>query len=188
VWSAGPLNVLAEDQTGKVHRIGYLASRSAAAATRFVEAFRQGLRELGWVEGQNIVVEYRFADGNFDRLPNLAADLVRELLKEAVPKIQRVAILSNPANPIHDLARSDVKNAARLLGLQLQLLEVRGPEGFDGSFAAVTSERAEALFVVADSTFFIHRERLAVLAERNRLHKTQHDAGRLGATWHSPCE
>ncbi|MGH7275732.1 MAG: ABC transporter substrate-binding protein, partial [Candidatus Rokuibacteriota bacterium] len=64
-------------QTGKVHRIGYLSSGSSAAPQPLTEAFRQGLRELGWVEGQNIVIEYRFAEGRFDRLPDLAAELVR---------------------------------------------------------------------------------------------------------------
>ena len=56
-------------QAGAVHRIGYLTSGSAAATPRSVEAFRQGLRELGWVEGQNIVIDYRFAEGRSDRLP-----------------------------------------------------------------------------------------------------------------------
>ena len=60
---------------GRVYRIGYLANDSAE--TRYVEAFRDGLRELGWVEGQNIAIEYRFAEGQHDRLPALAADLVR---------------------------------------------------------------------------------------------------------------
>jgi putative ABC transport system substrate-binding protein len=91
------------------------------------------------------------------------------LLKEAVPEIQRVAILSNPANPSNELALRDVSGAARLLRLQLQLLEARGPEDFEGAFVAAASEHAQALFVVADSMFFIHRIRLADLAERNRL-------------------
>jgi putative tryptophan/tyrosine transport system substrate-binding protein len=212
-----------------------IAGSSATTTTRFVEAFRQGLRELGWVEGQNIVVEYRYADGKFERLPDLAAELVQlkvevivatptpaavaagkatttvpivmrgvgdpvglglvstlarpggnvtglsysvgtetfgkglELLKETVPNVQRVAILSNPANPLHDLALSDLKDAARWLGVQLQLLEARGPEGFDGAFAALARESAEAHFVVADSMFFDHRTRLADLALKSRL-------------------
>ena len=62
-------------QAGKVHRIGYLGTRTLSDFG--VEAFRQGLRELGWVEGQNIVVDYRFAEGRLDRLPGLAAELVR---------------------------------------------------------------------------------------------------------------
>src|SRR5712691_623021 len=70
-------HVIDAQQAGKVHRIGYLSGASATANPRFLEAFRQGLGELGWVEGQNIVVEYRFAEGRLDRLPDLAAELVR---------------------------------------------------------------------------------------------------------------
>jgi len=150
---------------GKVYRVGYLTAGSVTANPRVLEAFRQGLRELGWVEGQNIVIEYRSAEGHFDRLPDLAAELVRlkvdvivaaptpavlaaksatgtvpivgvsltgpvelgliaslarpggnvtgvsysvgtdifgkdlELLKEIVPKVRRVAVLSNPDGP-----------------------------------------------------------------------------------------
>src|SRR2546430_4131271 len=80
VFSLGALSApLAADAqpTGKVYRIGYLAPGSATVSQPFVEAFREGLRELGLVEGQNIVIDYRFAEGRFDRLPDLAAELVR---------------------------------------------------------------------------------------------------------------
>jgi len=222
-------------QAGKVWRIGLLAPRSASDALPFNKAFRQGLSELGWVEGQNIVIEYRFAEGRYNRLPDLAAELVRlkvdvivaggtaasaaaknatgtipivmtsvadpvgagligslarpggnltglsysvgletvgkglELLKETVPKLRRVAILSNPANPAQPLAIRDVKVAARSLGVQLQLLEARGPNDFDGAFAAMAKERVEALLVVADSLLGFHRTQLADLAAKRRL-------------------
>ena len=221
--------------TGKVHRIGYLSGSSATAVLRFVEGFRQGLRDLGWVEGQNIVIDYRFAEGRFDRLPDLAAELVRlkvevivagptppavaaknatgtipivmyavgdpvgqglvaslarpggnvtglsftvgsetfgkglELLKETVPEVRRLAVLSNPANASHALAIENVKVAARSLGVQLQLLEARGPEEFEGAFAAMAKERVAALLVPTDPVFFLHRARLAELAAKNRL-------------------
>ncbi len=210
---AAPLAAEAQ-QAGKVHRIGYLSGSSATA--HLIEAFRQGLRELGWVEGQNIVIDYRYAEGRLDRLPDLAAELVRlkvdiivavavppaaaaknatgtipivmiavadpvgqgliaslarpggnvtgvtisagleivgkqlELLKETVPKVRRVAILSNPANQAHALVIREVKVAARSLGVELQLLEARGPEEFDGAFAAMAKERVGALLVVLD--------------------------------------
>ena len=64
-------------QTGKVYRIGFLGALSPSDTSPRLDAFRQALRELGWVEGQNIVIDYRFADGRFDRLPDLAAELVR---------------------------------------------------------------------------------------------------------------
>ena len=63
-------------QTGKVPRIGFLGAASASALTGQLDAFRQGLRELGYIEGKNIVVEYRYADGKVDRVPELAAELV----------------------------------------------------------------------------------------------------------------
>ena len=228
---AAPLAAGAQ-QAGKVWRIGYLSSSSATANP---EAFRQGLRELGWIEGQNIAIDYRFAEDRFDRLPELAAELVRlkvdvivagptqpavaaknatrtipivmasaadpvelrliaslarpggnvtglsfsvnselfgkglELLKEAVPKLRRVAVLSNPANPAQVRAIDKVKVAARSLAMPLQLLEARGPNEFDGAFAAMAKQRAEALLVVAEGLFLRHRARLADLEAKYRL-------------------
>jgi ABC-type uncharacterized transport system substrate-binding protein len=92
-----------------------------------------------------------------------------ELLKETVPKIRHVAILSNPDNAYHQLAIREVNVAARSLGVQLQLLEARGPNEFDGAFAAMATERAEALLVLADGIFSSHGTRLADLAARSRL-------------------
>jgi putative ABC transport system substrate-binding protein len=66
----------AEAQAAKVPRIGYLGTGSLSGASRLVEAFRQGLRDLGWVEGQNIAIEYRYAEGKFEKLPDLAGELV----------------------------------------------------------------------------------------------------------------
>ena len=231
---AATVGTLAQ-QAGKVHRIGYLSYSSYAAAPHFVEAFRQGLRELGWVEGQNITIDPRFAEGSSDRLPDLAAELARlkvdiivttstpatlaaknatgtipivaanfgdpvglgfieslarpngnitglsfsvgvetfgkelELLKEIAPEVRRVAVLSNPANPFHAHAISNVKVAAQALKVELQLLEARGSNGFDSAFAAMSKERAGALLVVTDPIFVLHRARLADLASKNRL-------------------
>jgi len=64
-------------QPAKVARIGFLEASTPSAIAARVEAFRQGLRDLGYVEGKNVVIEYRYAEGNFDRLPALAAELVR---------------------------------------------------------------------------------------------------------------
>jgi ABC-type uncharacterized transport system substrate-binding protein len=224
--------------TGKIYRIGYLAAGwgSGTAYLRPLEAFRQGLRELGWVEGQNVLIEYRFAEGRLERLPGLAEELVRlkvdviaasptpaalaaknatrtipivgmsltepvgvglvaslarpggnvtgvaygfdtdifgkqlELLKEVIPKVRRVAVLSNPGNsPAQPLIMSSVEGAARSLGLQLQLREARGPGEFEGAFAVMAKERAGALLVTGDPMFFLHRARLAELAVKNRL-------------------
>ncbi|MEO5844095.1 MAG: ABC transporter substrate-binding protein, partial [Caldimonas sp.] len=218
---------------GKIKRIGYLASGSRTFGLH--ESFQQGLRELGWVAGQNIEIEYRFADGRFERLPELVAELVRlkvdvivaqpttaaqaaknatstlpivminvgdpvgiglvdslarpggnvtgpafgvglesipkglELLKEAVPGVRQIAVLSNPANPAQSLAIQDVKVAAQSLGLRLLLFEARGPQEFDRVFAAMAKEGADGLLVVAESLFISHRTTLAARALQQRL-------------------
>jgi putative ABC transport system substrate-binding protein len=230
---AWPMGVRAQQQTGTVPRIGYLGSGTAAPG--LLEAFRQGLRELGWVEGQNILIEYRYAEGQYDRLPGLADELVRlrvdviaasptpaalaaknatetipivgisfdnpvqhglvarlarpggnvtglsysvgpeifgkdlELLREVIPEVRHVAVLSNSAGPNHALMISNVKTAARSLGVELLLLDARGPDEFDGAFAAIAKERVGALFVFGDPMFGVHRARLADLAAQNRL-------------------
>ena len=230
---AAPLSTQAQER-GKVYRIGYLAYGSSADA-HFIDAFRKGLGELGWIEGQNVIIDSRSAEGRSDRLSDLAAELVRikvdiivasttpalvaaknatgtvpivavnvgdlvalglivslarpggnitgvsysvgadlfgkelELLKEALPNIGRVAILSNPANPTHALAISNVKVAAQALGVELQLVEGRDPSEFDGAFAAMTKERVRAILVLPDGLFYLHRTRLADLAVENRL-------------------
>jgi putative ABC transport system substrate-binding protein len=92
-----------------------------------------------------------------------------ELLKEIVPKVRRVAILSNPANQAQALEIRNVEVAARSLGMQLQFLEARDPNEFDGAFAAMAKERAGALLVVADTMFYLHRARLADLTAKSRL-------------------
>ena len=231
---ATPRGVAAQP-AGRPHRIGYLGTTSAAASSRFVEAFREGLRELGWPEGQGIVIDYRFAGGQFDRLGDLAAELVRlkveaivagptpagvaaknatgtipiimvavgdpvrlglvaslgrpggnvtglsfdvgqefygkglELLKEIAPRARRVAVLWNSSNPAQELAVRYVEAAAGPLRLQLQRLPVRGQGDLDPAFQAMRNESADALLVVPDSMFNLHRTRLADLAVGNRL-------------------
>lgn len=221
----------------KVYRIGYLSIGSPSTYNRPLDAFRQRLRELGWDEGRNLFIEYRFADGQDDRLPALAEELVRlnvnlivasptpsalaaknasrttpivglsltepvavglvqslarpggnitwltygvdtdifgkqlQLLKEVVPNVRRVAVLTNPASGgrSHGLRMQSVDSAARSLDLQLQVIEVSGPSDFDAAFAAMIKERAGALLLPGDAMFFVHRARLAELATRNRL-------------------
>src|SRR5215211_4653447 len=74
---ACPVGVRAQQQTGKVPRIGFLSLTSPSDRPPLLDAFRQGLRELGWVEGQNVVIDYRYAEDRVDRLPDLASELVR---------------------------------------------------------------------------------------------------------------
>jgi len=238
-------------QPKKVPRIGFLSPLSASAASLNVEAFRQGLQDLGYTEGKSIVIEYRYGNGKAERLPNLAAELVRlkadiivtagspavaatktvssttpivmaaigdavgsgfvtnlsrpggnitglsflgtelagkrlELLKEAFPGIARVVVLSdmNTVATSSGPALTETKATARSLSLQLQILEVRGPDDFDGAFEAAKKGRAEALNVLASSIFSAHRLRLVELAAKSRLpaiyeHRHFVDAGGL---------
>ena len=92
-----------------------------------------------------------------------------ELLKAAVPNLAQVAVLSNPANPMHVLRLDRVEAAARSLKLRLQILKAQAPKEFDGAFASMTSARAGGLYVVGDPMFARHGARLAHLAARSRL-------------------
>jgi putative tryptophan/tyrosine transport system substrate-binding protein len=221
-------------QPKKVPRIGVMWLYSPDIASPFAEAFRQGLRGLGYVEGQNIALEERWAEGRFDRLPSLAAELVRlnvdiivtastpaaqagqqatrsipivmtlvsdpvesglvgslarpggnvtglslmhpelsgkrlELLKEVIPKVSRVAVLSNPSNPTIPLLVRETEAAARALRVQLQVVEVRDPTEFDSAFSVMTRDRAGALVVLPDGIFQNERRRIAALAAKGRL-------------------
>lgn len=222
-------------EPGRIYRIGILAPRTSADGAPFINAFRQGLRSLGWVEGNNIAFETRWAQGSSDRLAVLAVELVRlkvdlilagntqaavaaknatktipivmgtsadpvalglveslsrpganvtglsysvgagtltkqlELLKDAT-RAARIAVLANPGNPAHVLwMKNEAHGTAQALGAQLQFVEARRPEDFEGAFAAVVRERAEALLVLADSLFAFHRDRLQGLSSKNRL-------------------
>ena len=221
--------------TAKVYRLGFLASGTSTASAGMVEAFRDGMRELGWVEGRNVVVDYRFAEGRNERLPGLAAELVRkqvdlivavntptviaaknatstipivmtsvpdpvgfglvaslarpggnvtgvtysagldifgkqlQLLTEVVPTAKRVAVLWNPSNPGHADIVSNVKAAAQALGISVQFVEARTPEDFDGAFATMVKQRAQALLVASDSLFGSHAARLGELTTKSRL-------------------
>jgi putative ABC transport system substrate-binding protein len=236
---ATPLAAPAQ-QPEKVFRIGILSNVPVndPQGAPLWGAFIQGLRELGYVEGQNITIEHLSSEGKYERLPGLAADLVRlkvdvivvpasqnaraakevtwtipvvmaggidpvadglvtslarpggnitgltgavgpeiggkrlELLKEAVPKVSRVAVLWNPANPSSAPYLESTKSAARSLRVPLQLLEARGPDEIGRAFAAMTRERPDALFVVADGMFFLHRTRIVGFAAKQRLPTT----------------
>src|SRR5262249_3457981 len=76
-------------QTGKIFRIGFLDSSTASGSAVLIDAFRQELSKLGWIEGKNITIEYRFADQNLERLPELAAELVRL-------KVDLIVVTSTP--------------------------------------------------------------------------------------------
>ncbi|HTK89619.1 MAG TPA: ABC transporter substrate-binding protein [Verrucomicrobiae bacterium] len=187
------------------------------------------------MEGENLVIEYRFAEGKHDRLPALAAELIAlkvdviaagptppalaakratteipivmtavgdpvrnglvaslarpggnvtgvsfdvglevftkglELLKESIPMLRRVAVLSNSSNPSQAVSVRDVTAAARSLGLQIKVVDAPTVSALDGVFAAMAKDRSEALLVLTDPLFLIHRERIGSLALRHRL-------------------
>ena len=217
----------------KVPRLGVLAAYSSTAAARNHAAFRQGLQELGYVEGQTIILEERWAEGKLERLPDLAVDLVRfpvdiivvaevlsaraarqateripivvaggdavgtglitniarpggnltggatntaelfrkwlELLKQAVPALTRVAVLSEPDTPITEPALHEMQVAAPMLGIRLQSLSVRDVGELEGAFAAMSREHAEALVVIPSTVSNIYRARIEELAAKSRL-------------------
>jgi ABC-type uncharacterized transport system substrate-binding protein len=234
-----PLTAAAAQPPEKVGRVGYLSPGSSAdpGRQRRFEAFRQGLRELGYVEGQNIALETRWAEGRDDRFPDLAGELVRlapvvivatgtpaalaaqhvtttipivvtamgdpvrdglvaslarpsgnimgttflgpelvhrrlELLKEALPRVSRVAALWHPgayaARTTKDMVQ-ETEAAARTLGVHLHLVEVQEPDEIDRAFATMTRERAETLVVLPSLMLFTERRRLVDLAARHRL-------------------
>ncbi len=199
-------------QPKKVPLLGYLSAQDPARESTRAEAIRLALRERGYIEGQNIAIEYRYAEGKSGRPPELAAELVRlkvdiilvtggeagiraaknatktipivmmgssvdpveagivdslahpggnvtglanltgelggkrlELLKEAVPKLARVAVLYEPANRNHELELKEVQTAARPLGLTVRSWEVRDANGFEKVFATLNKQRPDGL-------------------------------------------
>jgi ABC-type uncharacterized transport system substrate-binding protein len=224
-------------QPKKVYRIGYLSVTNPTAESTRTEAIRLALRELGNIEGQNIVIEYRYGDAKPNRLPQLAVELVSlkvdiivaaggtnvvraaknatktipivmagqgidpveagfvkslarpggnvtglsnpsrelpgkrlELLKEAVPKLARVAVLYDPATLS---STRNVKEifplAARSLGLTVRTWEVRSAEDFENVFAALNKHRPDGLYVSGGPLINNNRKRIVELALKSRL-------------------
>src|SRR5438034_2134792 len=94
--AAAPLAAEAQ-QAGKVYRIGYLSTPTRESVARGVDAFLRKLRELGWVDGQNLIIEYRWAEGNVERLPELAAGLVRRKVDVIVSPVGAAALAAKSA-------------------------------------------------------------------------------------------
>jgi putative ABC transport system substrate-binding protein len=214
----------------KVARVGFLGTTLSPT----LDAFTDGLRQLDWVEGQNLILERRFSEGRQERFRELAAELVRakvdvivtsgtpasvaakgattsipivmavvmdpietglvaslarpggnitgnawlgpeltakrlELLKDAVPRVSRVATIFNPKNPSHPIALREMQTTARRLGMTLQLQQMTSPDDFDQAFTAITRNRPDALFTVADPLYFRERTRILEFAAKRRL-------------------
>ncbi len=230
--AALPLGGVAQ-QPGNVPTIGYLSDSSPANPSPHPEPFRQGLRDLGYIEGKNITMEYRYAEGVVERLPHLAAELARlkvdviftggaatiaakdatktipivmtnisdpvvtglvtslahpggnitglaiqvpglggkrlELLKEALPRVSRVALLWNLNNRLHTFVLEETQVAAEALGVTLQPLEVRGPNDFEPVFSAMNRDRASALIVLSDPVTNSYRTQILDFVAKSRL-------------------
>jgi putative ABC transport system substrate-binding protein len=228
----GAFDALAQSQ--KVRRIGFLGNSTAALEANLVGPFRQGLRDLGYVEGRNCVIEFRWAEGNYARLPQLAAELAAlevevivtagtpaalavqrsaatiplvmvavgdpvgthlvaslalpggnstgltsiapdlegkrlELLSEIVPRLSRVSILLNPANPFHVKADSEVHAAGRQLGVRIHSVGVRTAAELDRAFDAIADEHPDAFIMLADRVFLHNRKRIVNFAAQHRI-------------------
>jgi len=223
-------------QPKKVYRIGYLSALDPARESVRAGAIRQALREHGYIEGQNIAIEYRYTEGKRDRAPELAAELVRlkvdiilvavgatsraaknatktipivmvgsgpdpvetglveslarpggnvtgitflsrelggkrlELLKDAITKVARVAVLYDPANTASVPEVKEVLPvAARTLRLTLQPWEIRDADGFDRVFAALNKQRPDALYVTGGPLMRAHQKQIVGLTLKSRL-------------------
>ena len=219
---------------GKVYRIGFLGNSTAALEANLVGPFREGLRELGYVEGQNIVIEYRWAEGKYERFPALIAELLAqrvkvivsagtpaslavkkattsvplvmvavgdpvatglvaslarpggnitgltstseeldgkrlELLRQVIPKLSHVAVFWNPENPTLLTSLEEMRAAAQVLGMKVQVLEVKTPGELEETFKAIVRERPGALLVMADRLFLHNRQRIMDFATKQRL-------------------
>ena len=232
---AAPLATAAQ-QVEKTSRIGILGSWPSDP---LVEAFKQGLRELGYVDGQNVSIEYRWTHGRDERLPGLASELVRlnvdvivagsqgavaakhataaipivmptitdpvrlglvaslarpggnatglatqndelpgkwlELLREALPKVIRIAVLFHPTYDGGVQFKASAA-AARSLGVRLQSLEVEHVEDFVTAFAEIQKNRIEAVVVSSSPLFYRHRTRLVEFSAKQRLPTIYHQS------------
>jgi putative tryptophan/tyrosine transport system substrate-binding protein len=220
-------------QPKKIQRIGLLTWAGPPAPSS-PTPFNEGLRKLGYVEGQNIAIEPRYANGQMNRLPELAVDLVRqspdvivaqsypaalaakqatstipivimgagdpvatglvasfarpggnitgvsaletelsgkrlELLKEAFPKLARLALLWNAADFGMTLKFRELERAAQALRVTVQASAVREPKDFEAVFAELISKRPEALFVITDPLTVLNRKQVVELAAKHRL-------------------
>jgi putative tryptophan/tyrosine transport system substrate-binding protein len=221
-------------EAAKVPRVGYISLRSGIEPRE--QAFQKGLRELGYIEGQNIIIEWRFAKGKEDLLPKLVNEVIQlkvdvivaagtqaiqaakqatntipvvigqvgdpvqlgfvnslarpggnitgfstlstdlaskrlELLKEAVPKVSRVAFVRDLRNPAATIALRETEEAARALGVLLRPLEIRSTDDVEKAFQAARKWRAEGLILMGAGIFARQqdRERAADLEVKTRL-------------------
>src|SRR5215470_16340837 len=214
--------------------IGYLSSQSRDYDDPRLAALRQSLSEAGFAEGTNVAIEYRWTDGDYDRLAALAAEFVRrqvaliftaslpaalaakaatttipivfvmgadpvklgvvaslnrpggnitgvsqfygalgakrlELIREFVPSLSALAVLSNPKNPNAEDHLDDVRTAARAIGQQIEVFRASSESEIDAAFASFAQRRDSALLVADDPLFSVRRDQLVTLAARHSV-------------------
>ena len=230
-----PLDVLrSTGEQGLARRVPVTSVRPASLDSAVFGAFAQGMRDLGYVEGKNLVIEWRFADGKFERLPELAAELVQlkvdvivtvgpqatsaaqkatttipivmvvsndpvrsglvaslahpggnitgvsnfsddlspkhlEMLLSMVPKLSRLAILTNPTNAGHSTMLKSVETAAQKFRVKILAMEARSLQEIENAFAVMVREKAGAIIVMLDPVFVTERGQIAELAAKHRL-------------------
>jgi putative tryptophan/tyrosine transport system substrate-binding protein len=231
--AASPIFAYAD--SGKIARIGYLSpDPPSPASTALFDAFCDGLRELGWIKGKNITIDSRYAENRPERLPELAAELVRinvdvivgrgtlgplaakratstipivmaasgdplgsglvgslarpggnvtgmslmvpdlggkrlELLKELLPRLTRVAVLWDAANPYPAIVFKETQSAGQTLAIEIQSLEVRTTDDFDGAFEVAKKQQPDALMTIEDPLTFNYQKRIVDFALANQL-------------------
>ena len=227
--------LLARAQQKPMPVIGFLSSRFPDESAGVASAFRQGLAEAGYVVGQNIAIEYRWAEGHYDRLPALAAELVSlrvsailtgggppatfaakaatvtipvifsaapdpvrlglvaslnrpggnitgmgvftatlgakgiELLKQLAPTASQMAYLVNPSNPSAEIEANEVLDAAKAIGIALQVFKASTDDELDAAFQAMGTLRADGLAVAGESFFDSRRQKIVALAARLKI-------------------
>ena len=167
---------IAEAQpAAKIYRIGFFLGASGESVASLFNAFNDGLRDLGYVEGRNVHFERRFADSHMDRLPAIAAELVRlrvdvivtgSSIQEVVPKLSRVGVLGQTRAQVEF---AELDTASRRLGVALEVADMQSAGDLDGAFSLMMSKRVEALLVVVSPLTYLLRESIAQAAIKHRL-------------------
>src|SRR6516165_9831972 len=159
-------------QKAKSFTIGYLALLPGEDRMSFMARFLRRLNELGYVDGQNLHLDYRSAEGQPELLPHLAANLQGgrlQLLREIAPAASLVAAVLNPGTPYAALAYKELEAAAKVAKVELRAFEVRKPDEIAPQFRALEAAGAGALVVFEDPLTLSRRSEIAMLASRLRL-------------------
>jgi putative ABC transport system substrate-binding protein len=176
--------------------IGFLSSGAAEMFVSNLARYHEGLREVGYVQGRNVTIEYRWAAGQYDRLPALAAELAKfgivaslsrpnghvtgvtlfiselmakrlELLSQAIPSSRAIAGLVNPKNPNAEAEAKEIEAAARRSGRPLHLLNASTDSEIETAFEFINRQRLGPLLVGTNTFFYSRRDQLVALAARH---------------------